>query len=511
MINKKFFQHLTTKIVLSFITGLIGILSFSPYNYWITIYLSFSGLLFLTLNCTVYQASLIGYFWGIGFFGSGINWIYISIYNFSNMPKILGIVIMILLINYLSFYPLLFSFLQSYLFPVTSFIRLVIISPLFWYFIEILRGYCFTGFPWIQFGYSQIDGPCKGLAPLFGVEFITFIITIISGLLVYSINKKNLLSLIFILVLVAVIIPIKYITWYKLESNNNTNISLVQGNIAQSIKWDSTLQNSILNNYLKLSQPFIYNNSIIIWPESAITGIEYNNQIFLKKIDNYLKNHSSILISGIIDKRIKEKKHYFYNTIIVLGSKTKYDYYHSQRYRKNHLVPFGEFVPFETLLKSINELFNLPMSSFNQGNYIQPQLKFLNYKTTATICYEIILGKQLRDNFKISSNFILNISNDAWFGKSIGPWQHFQMARMRALELGRPLLRSTNNGITAVIKADGNIQKIIPQFKNTVLSVKVIPTFGTTPYAKFGNTLLSTIIFLFFQIAIFKIIKNLFK
>jgi apolipoprotein N-acyltransferase len=235
-------------------------------------------------------------------------------------------------------------------------------------------------------------------------------------------------------------------------------VALVQGNIAQSLKWDPEALVPTVRKYQDLSREN-QDADIIVWPESAIPAIEKEMGTYLESLDKAMKVNDTGLLAGIIHYDLKQQR--FFNTVLGMGvqdaeGKESYYYEHKNRYYKYHLLPIGEFVPFEDLLRPIAPFFNLPMSSFSRGDEVQPNLIAKGLKFAAAICYEIIFPDEVRRNVQPDTDFLLTVSNDAWFGTSIGPWQHMEIARMRALELARPLLRDTNTGITIVTEIDGS-------------------------------------------------------
>jgi apolipoprotein N-acyltransferase len=490
------------QILLSLILGGIAVFSYAPFHIWPLAFVSFAGLLWLIADKTKKQAMLLGLSWGIGYFMAGIHWVYISIQQYGELPALVAIIVLSLLIVYLSLYPMLFTVLLSIANRFTgqfSFKQLVFVAPVLWQVTEFLRGYILTGFAWLQLGYSQLDSPLRAYFPLAGIDGVNLLLTILCGLFVYCIKtitsktpKRHALGAIIALITIF-IAPISFgnINWTTVDKTHSAHFALIQGNIPQSIRWTKDQLNDTLQTYAKLTQENFENDKIIIWSEASITDYEINQQSFLQYLDNEARAHNTEIAVGIIDYRFGETGYQangdLYNTLLVLGEKEPYQYPTTNRYQKHHLVPFGEFTPLESVLEPIAELLNIPMSSMKPGDVKQPQLQIKGFKFTTAICYEVILSNSMWQNFTADSDFLLTVSNDAWFGDSIGPKQHLQMAQARALEFGRPLIRSTNTGITAIIDPHGNIVKQLPQFETGVLSASVSPTTGLTPYARWGN------------------------
>jgi len=281
------------------------------------------------------------------------------------------------------------------------------------------------------------------------------------------------------------------ISWVK-PSGKVIKTVLIQGNIAQEVKWLPEEEWPTMLKYFDLSREN-YQADLIIWPESAIPAFEPSVQDYLTTVDSSAGMNNTAIITGILNYHYLSKR--YFNGLIVLGKKSpddkvgSYFYNTNNRYYKNHLLPIGEFVPFSSLLRPLAPFFNLPMSSFNRGDYIQENLVANGLHILPLICFEIAFPEQLSANLANDTNILLTVSNDAWFGDSHGPHQHLEIARMRALEFGRPLLRSTNSGITAVVNHRGDIEKIIPQFKEAILKANVTLVEGKTPYSRWGYIL----------------------
>lgn len=478
-------------LVLAFILGASTALSFAPYSLWIIYPVAMALTLWLSRSLAPKASFFHWLSFGFGCFAVGISWVHVSMDTFGGLPLAASVGLMALLALYLALYPALTGLGLAWLTRTNtpSLWRNLLLFPAFWVLTEWARGWVMTGFPWIWAGYSQTQGPLKELASIIGALGLSFLIAMLAGALALCFSKRYKSLLVLLPIIAAATWVAPKLTQIQ-PTGESVKVALVQGNIPQSMKWEPEALWPTLLKYMDLSREH-FDADIIVWPEAAIPAPESMVQDFLDNANKVANlNHTSI-ITGIISRQQNE----FYNSLIVLGNHNQkqqdtpdYESDGSNQFKKHHLLPIGEFVPFEALLRPIAPFFNLPMSSFARGDYQQPNLSAVGHKIAPAICYEIAFPEQLRDSVNLGTDLLLTVSNDAWFGTSNGPLQHMEIAQMRAIELGRPLVRATNNGVTAVVDEKGNITAALPQFETGVLSATIPLVTGQTWFAKIGQT-----------------------
>ncbi|WP_448213313.1 apolipoprotein N-acyltransferase [Colwellia sp. MEBiC06753] len=492
-IKQRLLKTLTNRHnLLSFFAGLVMVFAYAPFSLW---WLSFFALaLWLTQidGLTPKQATQSSFSFGLGWFGAGISWVHVSIDQFGGLPLIASVSLMLILVCYLAIYPALAGYLTAR-FSTNKQLNLLLL-PSVWVLIEWLRSWVLTGFPWLSIGYSQIDSPLASLVPVIGEVGISFIMLMLIVSACTLIKKSQQIPAALMLVSAVLLIIISANQNFIQKTGETKSVALVQGNIAQELKWRPEQEWPSMLKYLDLTRPN-YNVDLVVWPESAIPAVEPIAGEFLDMVNSAAAFNDTAIISGIINYNFETKE--YFNSLIVLGkqnsddSQGSYYYGNSNRFYKHHLLPIGEFVPFQEWLRPIAPFFNLPMSSFTRGAYVQKNLIANGIVLSPLICFEIAFPEQLHANFHggnsgvVGTDMLLTVSNDAWFGHSHGPHQHLEIARMRALEFGRPLLRATNTGITAAIDADGQIISRIAQFEEAVLTTDVELVTGNTPFSRY--------------------------
>lgn len=509
-IQSFFVNKLYAQYIALFLAGALNLFSYSPFSAWPVVIVTLSLLIFAVSKAQTSKVAFrLGYFYGLGWFATGISWIHVAIADFGGMPAPVSILLMALLDGYLALFPALACYLSKRF----SAANIGVAFIPFWLIFEAIRGWFLTGFPWLSIGYTQTDGPLAGYAPIIGEFGIQALLLVIAVLLhatfcnmFYRFNKsapsttkrteaaKTIsVTTISILIIIVAGYSFKTLNWYQ-PTNKSTRLALVQGNIEQSIKWQPDNEMPTMQTYLAMSQPYLESSDIIIWPEAAIPRLEVISNDFLREVDLIAAESNTALITGIVD--YQPETNLAFNNIIALGKKYQedafghYKYLHNNRFSKHHLLPIGEFVPFESLLRKLGPLFDLPMSSFSRGAFAQDNLIANGTYISPAICFEVAFADQVSANIyqgEQASDFILTVSNDAWFGNSHGPWQHLQIAQMRAIEFAKPVIRVTNNGITAIIDETGKIVKTLPQFEAAVLTHELHLSTSKTPYYQFGN------------------------
>ena len=481
------------KAWLALVAGLLLTLSYAPFGIW-PLTFACLALAIYTTHTPQYgkqagkKAVKYGFLFGLGWFGAGISWVHVSIATFGGMPLAASVLLMGLLCAYLAIYPALaFMFAARLASGPTSYGLLLMTG---FAITEYLRGVVMTGFPWLSFGYTQTDSPLNYLAPVIGEFGLTLVCITIGYALYRLVYSREVKTTVVTVLCITVLFGVAH-------SNRSTNYSdktistlLVQGNIKQNLRFEPSEFWTTMSKYQDMTRPH-WGVDLVVWPEAAVPEIEALADRFLIGLDSAASFNKTALITGIVDYQIDTKT--IFNTLIVLGNKERddehghYQYLGKNRFQKHQLLPIGEFVPFEDILRPIAPLFDLPMSSFSRGDVVQNNLRANGLNILPAICFEIAFANLVRGNYHSDSDILFTVSNDAWFGDSHGPHQHMQMARMRALELQRPLIRVTNNGISGVYDPISQTQISMPQFEADILKAEIKLIDGDSLYSQYGN------------------------
>ena len=468
-----------TVLILAPLAGALITLSLAPFNIWPAGILSCILFAHLLCTCTVSEARWRGWLFGLGMFGSGASWVYISIHVHGHTSVPLAVFLTALFCGGLALLQAAFAWCYA------KFIRelpggMLVGFPALWVLFEWLRSYLFTGFPWLYLGYAHIDTWIAGWAPVLGVYGLSFFCALTGSCLYLAWRSRQCVSSLTYAVLIGTIWlgggQLKPIEWVAPASEEPLSVAVYQPNIPQEQKWNRDWYPSILKKYASAMEP-LYGYDIVLWPESAIPNFYQRSTDFLNPIAERASASETALISGIPFRAEGDNR--YFNSIIALGQGR--GVYHKQR-----LVPFGEYLPFEAQLRGLIAFFDLPMSNFSVGPPDQKPLRAGAYRVTPFICYEVVYPDLVARNAR-QSDLLITISNDSWFGRSIGPLQHLQMAQMRALENGRYMIRGTNNGISAIIDHRGQIRAQTPQFIETTLRSEAQVMLGNTPFGSFGS------------------------
>ena len=496
------------------ISGALITLSLAPFAFWPLAIIATAILFVVLQQQSIKRSFWLGWFFGLGLFGTGASWVYVSIHEFGYTSIYLAAFLTFLFCGGLAFCCAITWALYAWLLKkntvvfnsspsittamqsVTS--QQLILFAAVWVCGEWMRSWLLTGFPWLFIGYSQTESLLAGWAPIVGVYGVSFIICISGAVISHLLflrqgfhTHRTLLTAVALCWFIA--IPLKYVQW-TLPAGEPQQVSMVQANISQHDKWRREYRQPTLTLYKNLSEPYWESSDLIIWPEAAIPMYYQYANDFLDQMDVLAAKHQSALLTGIPSRDTHSDNSY--NSIITIGNGDGV-------YHKQNLVPFGEYIPFANLLGNVLAFFELPASTMHAGNTDQAALTIQQWQSKPLICYEIVYPGLTAKAAGVS-DVLITVSNDSWFGASIGPLQHLQMAQMRALENGRYVLRSTGSGVSTIINPAGQIVARSEQFEQTVLTGEFKLMQQNTPWTRYGYWLTPLLCFSPLLIQIYK-------
>jgi len=464
-----------------FLSGAILMLSFAPVGWYLLQPLILLPLLYGFLISNPRTAAAYGFCFGAGLFLAGTYWLYISIHVFGQAPLLLAIFLMLALVVIMGLYYAAAGWLTARLSDGKA-MRLLLVAPSVWVAIEWIRGWFLSGFPWMSLGYGQIDSPLAGIAPVLGVYGISLavVFSVTAALVAVAGNVGRQLRWPLV---AAALLPwvagflLQNVQWTE-PAGPAVRTTIVQGGVSQDRKWLPEQFRPTLTLYRdSLAQH--PDSQLVVWPEVAVPSYIDLVEDYIRALQSDLMLQHQSLLFGILERDFELKR--VYNSVVMLDGAGR------QIYRKRHLVPFGEFFPVPDFVREWMRLMSLPNSDISPGDAIQPLLQTPGgQKLSVAICYEDAYGAEQLYAMP-DATILINVSNDAWFGDSIAPHQHLEIARMRAVEVGRPVVRATNTGISTFISADGVLGANVAQFVADAVTEDVVPRQGQTPYARSGN------------------------
>lgn len=471
-------------VLIALLAGAIFLFALAPYGFWPLALVSPAILYALLMpQMSGKRAFIIGQAYGTGLWCVGAFWLYTSIHDYGDTPVWLALIMIALMGLGMG----LFHGFLALIFNRTVGRQPFSFAAL-WILQEWMKTWLFTGFPWLFVGYAFTEQYwLSSLAPVAGVFAVSFVAVLLAASVVELFRRRSgYVIASFALLVISTSLWLINPQWTKPKGTPDLSVSLIQGNIPQDLKWLTEYQVETLKIYATLTSTE-WGRDIVLWPESSIPMFQTEAVGFISEMAKMAKATNTTWVTGVPYKDEAafnagaDKYPPFYNSVIALGAEAE------GIYKKQRLVPFGEYIPFEGLLDILPNLAgSQDILSYSRGNDQQSPLKVRGHNLGAAVCYEVAYPDTTRKN-AIDTDFLLTISNDAWFGTSAGPLQHLQMVQMRSLENGRWFMRATNTGVTAIIDHKGRIVKRAPQFERTVLRGDIQARVGQTPFTRFGH------------------------
>ena len=455
--------------LIPFFFGLSGVLAFAPFSIKFLIIPTYSYLIHLVFFSDYKQFKTKLALWTLGHWGIGVSWIIVSVYYYGNIGYLASSIVYILFLILI----IIFAVAPLRLFKVqemynTSLYSIVYISAAL-LLIELTRDFFFGGFPWLIPGTVSVDTLLSNLLPIFGIAGASLLIYLGAASVAsfWNSSKKTAISILVFTALFLIPFNEKNIT----DNNDFISVAIVQPSLDPRLKLKQIYKPFIQETLIKLSLTDSIKPELIIWPEAELPFVYKSREYYLLK-ERF--GESTELITGMWSFEGSK----LFNSLVNIKT--------DQIYKKQHLVPFGEYIPFKTILNPILIRFGAPISDISPGKQGQLSIKVKdNLNAAPLICYDVVFGNDVRKAVK-SSNFIINISNDSWFGRSLGPYQHLEISRIRAIENNKWLLRSTNDGFSAVIDNNGTIVSIMSKGEQGVIYQEIGTNNSATIYASFG-------------------------